>query len=130
MNGAEKATIKAFIVPEHRRQYVSRLSSEKTRVDFINRRFYHMYDLDSRYAHRIEPRQQSAPAIYELLRSRGAPDECYVFGGDDLDQTLTSLEEALNRVVGWNSGTFISCIAGKLAYFEGEDPGERYLLER
>lgn len=130
MNTAEEATIKAFIVPERRRQYVSRLSSEKTRIDFINRRFYHMYDLDPRYAHRVEPRQQSTPAIYELLRSRGAPDECYVFGGDDLDQTVAPLEEALNRVVGWNSGTFISCIPGKLAYFEGEDPGERYLLER
>jgi len=33
-------------------------------------------------------------------------------------------------VVGWHDGTFISCIPGKLAYFEGEGLNERYILER
>ena len=126
----EKATIEAFIVPEHQTQYVSRLSSEKTRIDFINRRFYHMRDLEPLYAHRIEPRLQFGPAILEDLRSRGAPETCYVFGGDELDQRVVPLEEALSRVVGSNSGTFISCIPGKLAYFEGEEQSERYVLER
>jgi hypothetical protein len=28
------------------------------------------------------------------------------------------------------SGTFLSCIPGQLAYFEGEEAGERYILAR
>jgi len=27
-------------------------------------------------------------------------------------------------------GAFVSCIPGKLGYFESEEPGERYVLER
>jgi hypothetical protein len=27
-------------------------------------------------------------------------------------------------------GTFVSCIPGRLAYFEAEGPGQRYVLER
>jgi hypothetical protein len=33
-------------------------------------------------------------------------------------------------VVGHNDGTFISCIPGRLAYFEGEGLNERYVLQR
>ena len=40
------------------------------------------------------------------------------------------LHDALNDVVGSSDGTFVSCIPGKLAYFEGEEPNERYILER
>jgi hypothetical protein len=103
---------------------------EKARIDFINRRFYHMYDLNPQYASRIDPAGQSPAAIYDALRSKGAPDDCYVFGGSDLDQSVVPLADALEAVVGWCDGTFISCVPGKLAYFEGEDPGERYLLRR
>jgi len=28
------------------------------------------------------------------------------------------------------NGTLLSCIPGRLGYFEGEDPGERYVLAR
>jgi len=38
------------------------------------------------------------------------------------------LERALSETVGLGFGTAISCIPGELAYFEAEDPGERYLL--
>jgi len=40
------------------------------------------------------------------------------------------LAEAVEKVLGMGMGTFISCIPGKLAYFEGEDENERLLLER
>ena len=41
-----------------------------------------------------------------------------------------SLRAALEKTVGTGSGTIISCIAGKLAYFEGEEQNQRYILER
>ncbi len=107
MNPAEKATVKAFIAPEHVTQYLSRLSMAKARIDFINRRFYHMYDLNPQYASRIDPGGQWPAAIYEVLRSKGAPDDCYVFGGSDLDQAVVPLADAVEATVGWSNGTFI-----------------------
>jgi hypothetical protein len=35
---------------------------------------------------------------------------------------------ALELVIGSGLGTVISCIPGKLAYYEGELPGDRYVL--
>ena len=40
------------------------------------------------------------------------------------------LAEALGEVHAMLRGTLISCIAGQLAYYEGEDPHERYVLHR
>lgn len=47
-----------------------------------------------------------------------------------LDNREMSLSEALVQTLGGDGGTLISCIAGKLAYFELEPFDGRYLLER
>lgn len=57
----------------------------------------------------------------------GAPETCHVIGerdGEDMN-LLTTLEQ----LVGYGTGTVLSCIPGKLAYFEGEIR-ERFLLVR
>ena len=41
------------------------------------------------------------------------------------------LLEALEKVFGeGNDGTFLSCVAGKLGYYEGEEVGARYILKK
>jgi hypothetical protein len=40
------------------------------------------------------------------------------------------LDAALEGVYCGDMGAIISCIPGKLAYYEGEDHGERYILDR
>lgn len=40
------------------------------------------------------------------------------------------LSDALIQVIGRGQGTFISCIPGELAYFEGEEPRERHICRR
>jgi hypothetical protein len=56
---------------------------------------------------------------------------CHAFSSNkQIDAMELELEDALNHVVGKGSGTFICCIVGKLAYFEGESPGERYVCRR
>jgi hypothetical protein len=46
----------------------------------------------------------------------------------DLDGKELPLLEALKKVVGYQMGTFLSCVPGKLAYFEDED--DRWILVR
>ncbi|MGA2348155.1 MAG: hypothetical protein ABSF93_19245 [Candidatus Sulfotelmatobacter sp.] len=38
------------------------------------------------------------------------------------------LVEALKKIVGYQMGTFLTCVPGKLAYFEDEE--DRWILER
>jgi hypothetical protein len=40
------------------------------------------------------------------------------------------LEAALEDTIGGLGGVIVSCIPGRLAYFDGEDIGDWYILER
>jgi hypothetical protein len=48
----------------------------------------------------------------------------------DIDGKRLPLDEALLLVVGAGNGTLLSCVPGLLAYYEGEGPGDRFLLAR
>jgi hypothetical protein len=64
------------------------------------------------------------------LRERGAPAECYVFSENpEISGRMMPLRDAVTAVFSQNWGTFISCIPGRLAYFENEY-GERHILQR
>lgn len=69
--------------------------------------------------------------LIELLRSKGAPEQCYCMTFDSpYDGQEVSLIEAVEHL--WGCGQLIiSCIPGKLAYYEDEQeygPPARYLL--
>lgn len=64
-----------------------------------------------------------------MLRTLGAPEKCVIISENhDLDKKEAALAEALDECVGAGFGFFLSCIPGKVAYFEAEDLGERYIL--
>lgn len=65
----------------------------------------------------------------DLLKAKGAASTCYVMSENTkLDGREMELEAALKKTVGYQMGTLISCVPGKLAYFEDEDG--RWILER
>jgi hypothetical protein len=47
--------------------------------------------------------------------------------GDELDGREMELSEALSGIIGSGVGAFVSCLPGKLAYFESEEMSERYI---
>jgi len=130
MNVHEEMFARSFIVPDKKERYLSLLGSRKGRkkiVDGLN----HHTPLDRRYAHLLSSAQQNVPAIETILKQKGAPEVCYIMSSDpDIDGKEMELHQALMTVVDSNIGTVVSCIAGKLGYFEFEDIGERYILER
>jgi hypothetical protein len=130
MNPHEEHFARAFIVPLKRDRYLTLLESKRGRARLLNG-FNHCHDLDPRYATLIPSNQQSDSSIESLLRRKGAPETCYVMSDNrDIDGHEMSLSDALAKTVGLGSGTFISCLPGKLGYFELEDLSERYILER
>jgi hypothetical protein len=131
MNIHEELFAKNFIVPEKRERYLSMLVSKKGRKKLISG-FYHLSDLEEKYATEVPPNEQRAENIYEKLKAKGSPDICYVIStNDEFDGKELTLIDVLEEIVGsCEDGTFISCIAGKLEYYEGESMGARFIFEK
>jgi hypothetical protein len=126
----ETALIRAFIVRAKQERLVELLGKPKQRRDVL-RTLYHFADLDPRFNSRVPARDDTAEGIEAHLRSRGAPGLCYVISTDSaLDGKRVTLRAALTQIHGLGHGTLLSCVPGQLGYFEGEEPGERYLLHR
>ncbi len=125
----EEGFIRAFVVPDRRDRFLKLLATQRGRKK-LTAQFAHFYDLDPRFSHLLPPPDHSVDAIYQHLAANGASDTCYVMGDSELDGRVVDLREALEEIVGRSFGNFISCIPGRLGYFEGEEPNERYILER
>jgi hypothetical protein len=124
------ALIRAFIAPDRRERYLALLGSARGREKLRNT-LAHFRDIDPRFARQIPPADQTPARVAALLRARGAPADCVLLAEDEaLDGERLPLDDALGAVVGRGMGAFVSCIPGRLAYYEGEDAGERWLLER
>lgn len=130
LNLHEELFVRNFIISAKRDRYLSLLETAKGRRKLTGA-FDHCSDLDMRYAKLIPANQQYVEAIEEMLKGSGAPDECHVMSSNPaMDNQNIALHTALSETVGQGAGTLISCIPGKLAYFEFGDVSERYILER
>ena len=91
----------------------------------------HAVQLDSRYAQHLHGSDASARSVEAALRKYGAPKTCYVISADEaLDGQEMPLSDALDTVAASDFGAFISCIPGKLGYFEYEDMKSAYVLKK
>jgi len=123
----EEAIVRAFIDPRRRERYLEFLSTPKWRRKFISE-LAHFKALDPKCLVSIPPNQQHASTLAELLAIKGAGSPCWVISeNSELDAREMSLREALKETVGCGMGTIISCIPGRLGYFEDEDV--RYILQ-
>lgn len=124
------ALLRSFIIPERRKRYLGLLASQRGRAK-LRRRLAHLHDLDARFARELPSHQHTPAAIAAVLQAKGAPADCWIISEDDrLDGRRLSLEEALAAIVGRGMGTLISCVPGRLGFYEGEEQGMRKILER
>jgi len=126
----EELLIRAFIRPERKSRLLELLASPKGRKK-LRASLAHFRDLDMRFAQTLLPSKNGAGDIEATLRAKGAPDTCHILSESAaLDGRDMSLGLALAEIVGRGMGAFVSCIPGKLGYFESEESGERYILAR
>lgn len=126
----ETAIVLAFVLPERRPRYLGLLESKRGRIKF-RKHLAHFKDFDPRFTAAIAPGQQTVQGIETLLRQYGAPGTCTIISeSQELDGVVMELPDALGKVVGYGAGSIISCLEGRLAYYEGEEPGCRYALRR
>ena len=124
----EEAAVKAFIRSNRQERYLKFLSSPNQRNRFTSE-LAHFKALDAKCLVTIPSNQQNPSSVAELLTTKGAGSRCWVISeNSELDSRELDLREALNETIGSGMGTIISCVAGKLGYFEDEDV--RYILQR
>lgn len=126
----EEELVKAFFVPTKRERYLEMVAQPKKRQKFL-RELAHFKALDQRYCVVITSSERHPENIASILTRKGAPKACWITSENSrLDGKEMPLLDALKEVVGYQMGTFLSCIPGKLAYFEGEEMRDRCILER
>ena len=135
----EQETIRAFVLRNKQERFLGFIANPKNRKKFLQE-LGHFRWFDQRFVtpvlRKVDPslalwdrHVQGNKNIARLLKSKGAGQMCWVISEDaEIDGRESDLESALENVHGRGIGTILSCIPGKLAYFEGED--ERLLLAR
>ncbi|HLX84382.1 MAG TPA: hypothetical protein VKR59_10830 [Terriglobales bacterium] len=128
MMNQEEALLRAFIDPNRMERYLGFIASPKKRVKLI-KELAHFKALNPAFLVRLPANQRNVFAIIELLKAKGAGPKCWVISENaKLDGQEADLETALKETVGYQMGTLISCVPGRLGYFEDEDG--RWILER
>jgi hypothetical protein len=126
----EVQLVNTFVVAAKRERYANFVSSPKLRPKFL-RELYHFHDFDADCVVELKGASDSAAGVITELRRLGAVDDCYVISNnDDLDGATKPLSEIIERVFAFVVGTVVCCVPGRLAYFEGEPPKNRFILHR
>ena len=124
----ERLLISAFVIKERQERYINLIATKKGRVKF---RTYipHFRDLNVKFSIPL-PSLQLDSQLHDLLKAEGAFDTCYVIS-ENSRYDMQSLSIAIATKQFFNSGIafFLSCIPGKLVYYEGEDTNQRFLLK-
>ncbi len=126
----DEAVILSFFRPERRERFLTFARSAKNRSK-LRARLAHCDDLDPKYRVPIPAAAHNAAAVEHLLRKAGAGERCFLIAeAVELDGKELPLADALLAIVGSGSAAIVSCIPGTLAFYEGEDAHNRYLLQR
>jgi hypothetical protein len=135
----EATVIRAFVQRDKQERVLGFLANSKSRKKFTDS-LSHFRWFDPRFATpiawKVDPKLklsdrhvQGIENISRLLTSKGAGLTCWAISEDaEIDGRELNLSAAVEYVNGRGIGTILSCVRGKLAYFEGET--ESLLLAR
>lgn len=130
MNDHERGLLVFLAEPSRRRIETLLALGDKRRAD-ARSLLHNAIHLDRRYAQHLAGRDAFSASVEAMLRKRGAPATCYVFAaGSNLDGRELPLGDALNAIIGTGNGAFVSCIPGRLGFYEYASMKSSYLLQR
>jgi hypothetical protein len=125
----DEATLISTFVNGAKRKHLIEILANPKRRHRATATLAHFGDFDPGMVVPLGSDEQTPAAIESLLRSRGAGEHCHVISDNRaIDGKHLALKSALEKVVGLGMGTLLSCVAGELAYYEGQGPAERCIL--
>jgi len=130
MNDHELGFLQFLAEPGRRRMQTLLELGPRRRRD-VRALLDHAIVLDDRHATHLAGEDASMAKVEALLRRHGAPETCFVISSDKrMGGREMPLGEALAALAGSDSGTYLSCVPGRLGYFQYEDVRSAYLLRR
>jgi len=130
MNDHERGLLVFLAEPSRRRIETLLELGEKRRAD-ARSLLHNAIHLDQRYAQHLTGSDAFSASVEVMLRKKGAPATCYVFAaGSDLDERELPLGDALDAIIGAGDGALVSCIPGRLGFYESASMKSSYLLQR
>jgi hypothetical protein len=121
MNPHEYEFVSSFVTKDKKDRFLQFLDNPKRRKDLL-KELSHFKHFEARYIKRISGKDENESYIYSFLKENGATEECYIISENrQLDAKSFKLRDAIGETLGRGFGTIISCKAGLLIYFEGED---------
>jgi hypothetical protein len=130
MNAHELGFTAFLAEPSQRRMRTLLELGEKRRKD-VRALLHHAVKLDPRYCQHLSGASAFPGPVEQLLRACGAPDSCFVISANpELDGRKMPLAEGLDAISGSSDGAFVSCIAGRLGYYEYEDMRSSFVLQK
>lgn len=130
INRHEVEFIKSFVIPQKQQRFLEFVNSEKGRRKFTSE-LDHPNFISSEFICEISPSQETVESISKILRNKHAPPICYVISSNGtIDSCELPIDVALEETIGRGSGTVLSFLPGRLAFFENEDGDMRFILKR
>jgi hypothetical protein len=129
MNAHESGFLEFLAEPSRGRMKTLLELGAKRRRDVVSL-LHHAVRLDARFREHLTGNDAFPGPVETTLRARGAPSVCYVLSAGDLDGCEVPLRDALDAICGSGNGAFVSCIPGRLGFYEYEEMKSSYLLCR
>lgn len=130
MNDHERGFLAFLAEPTRGRMETLLELGEKRRRD-VRALLQHSVRLDPRYSRHLTGGDAFSMPVEAMLRKQGACSTCHVLAANsELDGREMQLGEALDAIIGMGDGAFVSCIPGRLGFYEYEDIKSSYLLSK
>ena len=125
----ERRFVEAYIVPEKRDRYLTKLKGPKHRAEILDR-LNHTLDYRPETATRLSQHQRTSCVLLDLLRRHQVADTCYVVAdSSSLDGRELTLERAFDELLGHPFGFVLICPPVPIALYKEEDIGDIFLLQ-
>ena len=121
-----------FMTLRSRRRMVALFNGNKKAQKKFYSKLAHDVEFQENYMLNIDASFHTPEGILKLIFEYGKINHpCYIISSDGkLNNRYMKLDEALENVVGYTGGTFISILPGELGFVEYAEMSERYLLVR
>lgn len=130
MNEHERGFLAFLAEPTKRRMATLFELGAKRRRD-VRALLDHSVRLQPLFCQHLTGSEANAKSIAATLSKLGAPPTCFVVSANsNLDGCEMPLGDALDAIVAKGNGAFVSCIPGRLGFYEYEDMKSSYLLSR
>lgn len=124
----ELLLFKAFIIKQRQDRYINLVATDKGRKK-LRTYIAHFEDIESKHSTSLHSLKTDLELV-DLLKSHGAPSKCYIIAENSkYDMKTLPLNDAIKQLFNSGIAFFLSCIPGKLAYYESENSSQRLLLK-